>query len=70
MIGNRSPETLGGQAASPKLEEVKQTQEAQGKAGPQPVQHPKPGRKPLFRSERRPAQLPGSVPHLGPSGGR
>ena len=49
MIGNRSPETLSGQAAPPKLEQVQQTQEAQAKAGPQPVQHPKPGRKPLFR---------------------
>jgi hypothetical protein len=50
MIGTKSPGTLSSHTAPPTLGQVQQTQEAQGKAGPRPVQHPKPGRKPLFRT--------------------
>jgi hypothetical protein len=49
MTETKPTETLSSQTAPPKLEQVQQTQEAQAKAGPQPVQHIKPGRKPLFR---------------------
>jgi hypothetical protein len=38
MAETKPTETLSSQTAPPKLEQVQQTQEAQAKAGPQPVQ--------------------------------
>jgi len=49
MTETKPTETLSSQTAPPKLEQVQQAQEAQAKAAPQPVQHIKLGRKPLFR---------------------
>src|SRR4029434_9351038 len=57
MTETKPTETLSSQTAPQTREKPQQTQEAKAKAGPQPVQHIKPGRKPSFAGERRRAQL-------------
>ncbi len=49
MTGTKLTGTPSSQTNPPKLGQVQQTQEAQAKAGPQPLQPLKTGRKPLFR---------------------
>ena len=49
MTETKPPGTPSSQTTPPKLEQVQQTQEAQTKAAPQPMQPLKTGRKPLFR---------------------
>jgi hypothetical protein len=47
MTESKTSATLSGQNSPPKPQ---QAQDNQGKAAPQQVQRPKPGRKPLFRT--------------------
>jgi hypothetical protein len=47
MTETKTLATLRGQDSAPKPQ---QAQDNQGKAAPQQVQRPKPGRKPLFRT--------------------
>jgi|HubBroStandDraft_6_1064221.scaffolds.fasta_scaffold19372_7 hypothetical protein len=49
MIETNSPGPSNGQTNEPKPEQVQQTSQGQGKGTPRPLQHPKPGRMPLFR---------------------
>jgi hypothetical protein len=49
MIETNSPGPSSGRTDQPKPEQVHEPQQGQGKAAPQPLQHPKPGRVPLFR---------------------
>jgi hypothetical protein len=49
MIETNSPGPSNGQTDEPKPEQVQQTSQGQGKGTPRPLQHPKPGRLPLFR---------------------
>jgi hypothetical protein len=49
MIETNSPGPSSGQTDEPKPEQVRQIQEGQGKEAVRPLQHPKPGRTPLFR---------------------
>jgi hypothetical protein len=49
MIETNSPGPSSGRTDEAKPEQVHKPQQGQGKAAPQPLQHPKPGRLPLFR---------------------
>jgi hypothetical protein len=49
MVGTNAPGPSSGQTDEPKPEQVQKTQQGQGKGAPRTLQHPKPGRMPLFR---------------------
>jgi|LNAP01.1.fsa_nt_gb hypothetical protein len=50
MIEEKKPPNVGGQAEQPKFErDIQQAKASQASPPPEPVQSPKPGRKPLFR---------------------
>jgi hypothetical protein len=49
MIETNSLGPSSGRTDEPKPGQVHEPKQGQGKAAPQPLQHPKPGRVPLFR---------------------
>jgi hypothetical protein len=50
MIEAKKPPNVGGQAEQLKLErDIQQAKVSQASPAPEPLQPPKPGRKPLFR---------------------
>jgi hypothetical protein len=49
MTETNSPGSSSGETDEPKPEQVQRTQKGQGKEARGPLQHPKPGRMPLFR---------------------
>jgi hypothetical protein len=49
MIDTKSPGPLSRRIEEPKPEQVQPTSQGQGNGAPRPLQHPKPGRMPLFR---------------------
>ena len=50
MTETKTPATFRGQSDESKLEQAQQAEENQTNAAPRPIQRPKPGRKPLFRT--------------------